>query len=851
MGHVKQYLTSVLSKQIDEKSIVLWYDPEQSYGDFAASLALPDTHIAHFTDSFFALRREIEPFLSSPEALRLLVYVPLDESQTHDALIELKAAGSVMKLPLQAISTLALTPFMGSRSATALGKEVQAGKLNLEELDNLAVGDGITKGVVAVILGSGNAQDIALRFLTGEKYDAPITKKNATAELAMLLNNGFGSDLLPANSPMEIRSGFARHVLATEFLSSMKGSAPDSLSAIKTPKNFAAKEACVTLVNEWRNRQDLRDSYAKHAERVGQQLRLSPEDLSLELISGSQTFREVEKALSRDVTSALLTQPTEELVSLAQERLSSFWAEYLPDLQAQWALTAVAGRLLLEAERVEQEIKFSDGSASSWIRAYTDGDRPWCLLDTYHRHLERRYHSFDFEPSEDQSQLSQLISMARHRYMEVGGKLSDSFLRRLRDGKFRLELLSQTDIYDRRVRPELERKKTAYVWVDAMRYEMGRELAESLTYNFEVKCEPAIAAVPTITEVGMAALLPGQEKALSASPARAGKLALIIDGIAIGDRKERVKFLQSRVDTETVVVKLEDLIPKPKKKVSESILRARLILMTSQEIDELCEGDNVPFARTRMDSILHDLHRSFRVLASLGVERFVVAADHGYIFGEDLDESMKVDPPRGETIDLHRRVWVGRGGQQSDSFLRVKVADFNLGSDLELATPWGFGGFKTPGGAKAFFHGGLSLQELVIPLLTLTPREVEVVGLESKFEWDLIPGSQKISTRFFSVQIKGSAPGFLEPVLPKVRIEVRAGGQVVSTPVSASYGFEEATSDVQLRMSETESRAIEPNTVTLLIKDDSAPGAASVHLLEATSGVELKRLPKIEIAISI
>jgi hypothetical protein len=30
----------------------------------------------------------------------------------------------------------------------------------------------------------------ALRFLTGEKYDAEIANKNANAELAMLLNNG-------------------------------------------------------------------------------------------------------------------------------------------------------------------------------------------------------------------------------------------------------------------------------------------------------------------------------------------------------------------------------------------------------------------------------------------------------------------------------------------------------------------------------------------------------------------------------------------------------------------------------------------------------------------------------------
>ena len=71
-------------------------------------------------------------------------------------------------------------------------------------------------------------------------------------------------------------------------------------------------------------------------------------------------------------------------------------------------------------------------------------------------------------------------------------------------------------------------------------------------------------------------------------------------------------MLQGKVDLQLAVVKLEELLPKPKKKVAESIQNAGLVLMTSQEIDELCEGDNVHFARTRMDSILHDLHRSFR-----------------------------------------------------------------------------------------------------------------------------------------------------------------------------------------------------------------------------------------------
>lgn len=849
MGHIKDYLISKISKEIDKNGIVLWFDPEGAYTDFAEGLELKGIYIARFRDSFFSLRREVEPYLSLTERPKLLVYVQLDESQTHDALIELKQAGQSLRMPLSTIATDALVPLLGSRSAAQIGKEVQAGKLTLDELDSHPVGEGITRGVVAVILGSGNVQDIALRFLAGEKHDAVITRKNATAELAMLLNSGFGSKLQPADSPKEIRVDFARHVLATEFLRSLNGDVPSKLSTVRVADNEAAAKSCVHLATEWRNRQDLRESYARLADEVAKQLQLSACEFTVDQASSSQTFRDVENTLCRDVTSKLLEGATEKIVQLAQERQSSFWSEFLPELQAHWALIAVAGQLLMESERIENEIKKVDGSASSWVKTYADGSQPWCLLDTYHRHLERRYHDFDFESDEEQLELSQLVAKARQRYMQVAGLLSDNFLRRLSQEHFRVQALRQTDIYQRKVRPEFERRKTAYVWVDALRYEMGRELADSLAETFECICEPAIAAVPTVTEVGMAALLPGEEKTLAAAN-RVGKVALMVDGAAVGDRRERVRIFQSKLEVPLAVLKLEELLPKPKKKLAEAIRNAGMVLMTSQEIDELCEGDNVHLARTRMDSILHDLHRAFRVLASLGVVRFVVTADHGYIFGEDLDDSMKVDPPGGETIDLHRRVWVGRGGQSSDAFMRARISDFNLGSDLEIATPWGFGAFKSPGGAKAFFHGGLSLQELVIPVLTLTPRKVQPAGVEGKLDWDLALGSQKISTRFFSVQIKAAVLGFLEPVLPKVRIEIKAAGDVISTPVSASYGFEEGTGDVQLRLAE-DGRSVDPNTVTLLIKDGVSSGAASVHLLDAATGVELKRIAKVEITISI
>jgi hypothetical protein len=69
----------------------------------------------------------------------------------------------------------------------------------------------------------------------------------------------------------------------------------------------------------------------------------------------------------------------------------------------------------------------------------------------------------------------------------------------------------------------------------------------------------------------------------------------------------------------------------------------------------------------------------------------------------------------------------------------------------------------------------------------------------------------------------------------------------VSRPVSASYGFEEATGDVQLRAA-ADPRQIEPNTVTLMVEvEEIGQKTVGVSLLDAASGAELAALDKIEV----
>ena len=63
MGKVTEELVTLITKQIQDHGIVVWYDPEQAYGDVVDQLHLPETTVLRYQGSFFALRHRLEPFL--------------------------------------------------------------------------------------------------------------------------------------------------------------------------------------------------------------------------------------------------------------------------------------------------------------------------------------------------------------------------------------------------------------------------------------------------------------------------------------------------------------------------------------------------------------------------------------------------------------------------------------------------------------------------------------------------------------------------------------------------------------------------------------------------------------------
>lgn len=863
MGVVTEYLSQLLVKQVDEHGLVVWYDPEQAYGPAAAELSLPKTAVARYDGSFLKLRKEIDHLLNDLQPPRLVVYVPMERTETASALIELDCAGVIMQprqqpptcnTRLSVVARNALRPILGEDQVGEIERQVEAGKLSLDDLNSLASkGQDISSGVLSLIFGSANPQEVALAFLHGDDHDEEIAKKEAAKELRSLLHVSFEIDLPATEDLAKWRARLGRHVLLTDLFAALGKQVPPSLSSVPVAQSSGAVDSCVRLAHTWRNSRDVRESYLAAANKVEGELSLDQLVLTVERLERNETFLCGEKALLAHVEVELTKAAQPDLLRLAENRLSGFWSDVIPAVQAQWALISSAAEVLLEADRVGKAVKTAPTTVPALVKAYAGDDEPWCVLDTHHRHMESRKYNFEFAAGADHQGLEKLLAKAEQRYTAVGSELSKLFISYFENAKHPVKgLLRQQETFEKQVKPHLGEGKVAYVWVDALRYEMARELSRLLKDNFTLTMQPAIGAIPTITEIGMAALLPKANESAKVVGVGGGKLALEIGGKVIKDRKDRVAFLKEHAGVTVFDAKLDELLPKPTRKVMEGIKGADLILITSQEIDELGEADNVAQARLQIDGVLSHLRRGVRVLADNGIKTIILAADHGHLFADEIGEDMKIESPGGKVEDLHRRVWVGVGGNSEPSYLRTSLASLGVESEYDIATPWTFACFKSKGGGRAYFHGGLSPQELIVPVVVLQAT-AKTPTPTSGIKWTLTPGTAKLTTRFFSVQIAGSQSesslfGF-EP--PKVRVELRANKKVVSVPVSASYGFADATGEVALKVSEQDAKRLESNTVTLMLSEEVAQKTVSVYLLDAGTGAELAAPLTVEVAISM
>jgi hypothetical protein len=856
MSTVTEYLTKIVQKNLDEFGIVVWYDPKGSYQSFIEKFPL-DSPLLKYDGSYFAIRHALEPFLESKDRQKVLVYVQQEHNESASPLIEAEYCGTILKpggptgknTKLEIIARNALGDLFDAATIVNFEKSIQQEQLTLEDLDKLAESHEETgkAGSLQLIFGNSVPTEIVLAFLSDPTCDEKIEEKSAFEEFKTFISAHTGLDS-QTEDITTYRQDLARYVLLTDFLAKIKDAKKlTTLGKVPQGKKKGHIEFCKNCVKEWQCRRDLQESYILISDRVDEELDISSLDFSILTNLVADTFPGSEKLATDCCIVCIDSGDFKTARKIIDVRKTLFWSvvDY-KNFRLLWNILSYITDLNSLSDTIKQELKvIGKLTPAKIIEKYTSlsNQSAWFRLDLTQRHMEGAYADYEDPQSGDDTPLAALMIKTRNNYSETTNLIAEAYSDILEKNKFSYKgVLTQREIFSKILSPHLLNGKTVYFLVDALRYEMGVDLFNSLPYD-DKKIQYAIATAPTVTPVGMAALMPQAETSFGIEMGGGSSIGIRINDTLLKTRDDRIEYLRKIIPQKTLFLKLDETL-KITKANEKRIKNADLIVVTTQEIDDFSTfKDNRELVRHIMSVVLGQIKRAINNLAQLEIQNFVITADHGHIFGENIGSENKIPSPGGDIQYIDRRSWIGQGGEKDDAYMRVNPDVFDIRSEYEFAFPKNIACFKSKGDL-VFFHGGLSLQESVIPVIEIVTSVVKDKSPEKGLQFSLSYPKEKISNRFFSIEVSFDWRGILVgPDSYIVRIEFEAD-EKPGKAVSASYGFNENTSEISLKKNES-------CHVTLMVPEGISPSMTTIYLIDSGTGKELAKIENLKISLSI
>ncbi|WP_457767393.1 PglZ domain-containing protein [Cyanobium sp. ULC082] len=740
-----------MTRQLSEHRVLLVFDPGQQLRSFLDEVATSqptgsELGVLNLGEqqagwlvagaSLYQLRSQLEPHVSQAQPATLLVYLPdHQETEGRAVLLELLRGGASFDIQLVNRARNFLREVLEPEKVQQL---LQRPDLTYRDIA-LALehsGDGgfsQLKGLFLQQLGRNSSPEnaeLARFWLASAALDAAITAKGLQNELQDLLHSRWGLGFPAEASLADWRQRAQRALLLHEFLRDWHGDELTAFSKLALPVGKAAEENALADVQGLRRNHA--EAYIAIASRIEAEVQL-PELISNErpgVLGSIDTFPCEEQFLLRSVDAFLAQGEYAKAQELVAARQNSFWLVGQPtDAQQsrrrqQWDLTGTAASLGLALDQAQAQLPKAAAPAEAWL--------PYQESFAHHADgLQRRLEQQVAELSASEVEIAAGLEQLRSRYQALLEQQTQRFTDALQQAGWLLPgAFPQTRTWADRVQPGAGRP--VVFWVDALRYEMGAGLQErfsgwSREQLTDLKLEIAQAALPSITPVGMAALLPGAERSFAVADI-AGAPCSVVDGVPVGwseGKPKRLAHLQQRVST-AVVLSLVDLIRSKEAALLERLAGSGPVVITSIGIDNAGErdtDDNLANVRTDMQRELDTIEKAVRVLAELPLEhpleRFVITADHGFLhLPLGREPSMRIDPPAGNTFKLERRCWLGHPSAVTRPCVEIPPAALGYGQDgLTVVVPRSSGVLKA-GGSLCYHHGGGSIQELLIPLLS-------------------------------------------------------------------------------------------------------------------------------------
>lgn len=706
-----------LNRHFQKRSIVIWLDKYQSFtSEYERYVKKEKINRFIFEGSFLHLRHQIVQLSPNFEG-RILIYISGNNYDLtllkeyhwlaevfNDSIRDLLSKNYNINLPLNENDRLQKQLLFIKTKWDILSDHLIE-NLNEEKLEQFILQDHLSMDEV-------DKKEMILRFITDKTYYETLKELENIHAFCQLANDYYGF-LFNEQQPYEEMV----EVIANALIRTELSLETNDAQYTENPKITYRRSE---LFHLWSKHDFYRSHFEEWSKKLSEQYKQQialKETEELYSIKGfsiidEELWNRIEKQLHpNEININLLRSPSiDQFILIADARMTRATDK---EIIQKWDALAQLLHFIVELNKFKDYINQTSvvQDPESIVNEYIQ--KEWWSIDYRFRKAEEQY-------KENNSLILSLIKYANGQYIHRFLKPLNAQFQRCLESKqdYSINGLTQQRHFWREYMTGPS-KKTAVIYVDALRYEMGAELQHLIDEEWQVEVNSMLSSIPSITKVGMTALLPLSKSILEWKKEKEDFVIYTENNIQMNDKTDRIKFLENVLDANGKVVNLENLYRLSEQQVKVEIADKEKIIVYSNEIDTT--GENIEDSAVYLfPQLLKKIKIVTENLLRAGIEEVVITSDHGFLLTNGLEGWNQI--PLSNEVDQikkSRRYAIADNKVKGDWIVKELAWSHHKG-DFYQYYPSSNYYFTASGGAK-FSHGGLSIQEVIIPVLTVTP----------------------------------------------------------------------------------------------------------------------------------
>ncbi|MCH8623981.1 BREX-1 system phosphatase PglZ type A [Lactiplantibacillus plantarum] len=710
--NIDQVVTTLKSKFKAAHQFIFWYDDQGEFEDSVRDLTGALAGVATVVELKMGhqLKTKLR-LLGAGMSEKFLIYSPqpqppLDENHLRDMVLYSEIfradAPEILRKELQLPENMysfvkRYTAFFGSKERRARFMKYDLHSYQSEP--TVAIMAAIVRldqplvdffAVLRLILKAG---------LTDNKYLNEFEKYHVINDFWSIVSDQFGfqsdqPDLLTLASGMYVTMAFQQMGLPT---------------ATDNRYNLSARAANVqTFMQQFSAEayNQHRDDYDQIARHVWENIKVNKffDQLDIDDLANSDVFPEFDRRILNWIQEQLLLENDEVLVDgLSIGKLTKKRREM------HYGRSHNTNHLYLMVRSAWQVIQARHNRPANGFNAmvdeYTNGGY---YIDMNYRHFVYEYRIAGYP-----DYYMRLKRLVERIYVDLLSKFNISWNQSLNYQQIAPQLL-QRNFYNQYIRNEQNR--IVVIISDSFRFEVGKELQGKLKQEDQVtdmQMHFLISGLPSVTYMGMPALLPHHNLALQAEERR-----VTVDGQPASNIEQRQAILR-QANPKSTAYRFKDLQGKSRDELRSMFVNQEVIYIYHNQIDTTAENKGTEDeTATAAKNAINELQELIWRLRTNSINHVYITADHGYQYrDEKIADIDKIEVKTVAEDWKSPRYLVSERDIKVPGVERQALANILENQDSRYVYyPTTANVFKANGGDN-YAHGGSSLEEMVVPLL--------------------------------------------------------------------------------------------------------------------------------------